>query len=119
MPFEKRKYQDILDGFLAQIMIDAVDLILFQNLADLAIQCLGRFQIAAERLLDNDAPPVRIVLTGQALFAQLADDLREELRQRGEIIEHVARKCDGAPSSSAILSFSLTKSAAFLKSPVM
>ena len=41
----KAEYQDILDGFLAEVMVDPVDLVLFENLADFAIQRLGRLQI--------------------------------------------------------------------------
>ena len=49
--------QDVLDGFLAEVVIDAVGLRFLDYGGDLAIQGLCRFQIAAKWLLNNDASP--------------------------------------------------------------
>ena len=71
-------------------MIDAVDLVFLQDAVDLAIQHPGRIEIATERLFDDDAPPMTFALLGQPGRAQLSNDLAEELRRSGEIIEIVA-----------------------------
>ena len=92
-PVGKTKYQDVLDGFLAEVMVDPVDLLFFENLADFFVQSPGRFQIRPERLFDNDPPPVLSLFRGQALFAELADDLGEELRQRREVIKVRSPAC--------------------------
>ena len=80
----------ILDGFFAEIVVDAEGLVLLEDLGDFAVQRLRRFEIAAERFLDDDAAPRSGVFAGQALIAELADDLRNELRQRGEVVKHIA-----------------------------
>ena len=90
MPLREAKDQDVLNGFLAEIMIDAIDLRFLENLADFAVQRLRRFEIAAEGLLDDDAAPVAVLFAGQTLLAQLPDDFRNELRQRREVIKNVA-----------------------------
>ena len=69
--------QDVLNGFLAEIMIDAIDLRLVENRGDFPVQSFRGFEVAAKGLLDYDAAPVAIFLAGESLIAQLADDFRE------------------------------------------
>ena len=73
--------QDVLDGLLAEIMVDAVDLALVQNGRDFAIQGAGAFEVVAERLLDDHAAPGLFLLrwVDKPRLAQVADDRREEL----------------------------------------
>ena len=52
------KHQNVLNRLLSQIVIDAVDLLFVQNLAEGLIQSSGRIQVTAKRLLDDDAPPM-------------------------------------------------------------
>ena len=47
------KYQNVLDGFFAEVMIDAVDLIFTERLMDRCIECLGAGEIGAERFFNN------------------------------------------------------------------
>ena len=103
------EYQDVLDGFFPQIMIDAIDLPLFQHLSDIAVQrscaipdrCPNGFSIMTRR----QCPFSSAVKT---LFAYLADDFGEKLRQRREVIKDVAVGMVLRSSSSAILSLSFT-----------
>ena len=73
--------QDVLDGLLAEVMVDAVDLALVEHGGDVPIQGAGALEIAAERLLDDHAAPGRFLLRGvdEPRLAQVADDRREEL----------------------------------------
>ena len=56
--------QDVLDGLLAEIMVDAVDLALVKNGRHFPIQGTGAFEITAKRLLDDHAAPGRLLLRG-------------------------------------------------------
>src|SRR5215472_18485664 len=58
----KTEHQNVLNGLLAQVVIDAVDLALLQYLANLRIQRFRGFQIRAEWLFDDDAPPAPVIL---------------------------------------------------------
>ena len=48
---------EVLDGLLAEVVVDPIDLLLGEDLADLSIQRLGRGGVESERLLDDDARP--------------------------------------------------------------
>ena len=51
--------QDVLHGFLAEVMIDAVDLGLVERAVQFVAQLSRAGQIVAERLFDDDAAPAR------------------------------------------------------------
>ena len=72
-------------------MVDAIDLLFVQHLADLFVQGNRRFVVVAERFLDDDAPPA-VVLLHQARIAQLRDDGSEEAGSRGQIVKVVAAR---------------------------
>ena len=55
------EHQDVLHRLFAEIVIDAEDLVFVEHLVHLIVQRLGRLQIVAERLLDDDADPVLAV----------------------------------------------------------
>ena len=57
------QHQDVLHRLLAEIMIDAENLILFEDAEQFLVERLRRGEIGAERLFDDDAPP------GAVLFA--------------------------------------------------
>ncbi len=59
-------------------MIDTENLAFGQNLADLTVQCFGRFQIIAEGLLKDHAPPMAIFFTGQIRCAEMINDLTKK-----------------------------------------
>ena len=73
--------QDVLDCFLAEIVIDAVDLALVEDGRDFPVQGTGARKIAAERLFDDHPAPGRLLLrrVDQPRLAQAVDDRSEKL----------------------------------------
>ncbi len=80
--------QDVLHGFLAEVMIDAVNLALVPVVQQFLVQLLGRGQVVAERLLDDDALPAGPFL--EAGLVELERDQAEERRGHGHVEERVA-----------------------------
>jgi hypothetical protein len=69
------QHQDVLDRLFAEIVVDAVDLVLAQILEHLVIERFGAGEIAAERLFDDDAHGVGgSAGAGQSGLMQLLDD---------------------------------------------
>ena len=60
------KYHDVLNRLLSEIVVDAKDLALGQHAENSAIEGLGGTQIAAEGLLDDDAPPMSVRFIDQS-----------------------------------------------------
>ena len=58
----KAGHQDILDCLFAQVMVDAIDLMLVQDLVQFIVQFACRGQVGAEGLLDHDSPPALVLL---------------------------------------------------------
>ena len=81
--------QQILHRFLAQIMIDAIDLVFAPVGQQGAVERHGRIQILAEWLFDNDFPAAR-KLREPGLIEQTVHRL-EKLGRDGQIEERVAR----------------------------
>src|SRR5256885_16979742 len=65
---------------LFRSVVDAVDLVLRQNLLQFLVELLRRFQVMAERLFDDHARPAAVFFLREAAFAQLLGDRREESR---------------------------------------
>ncbi len=77
----KAQRHQVLHGFLAEIMVDAEDLVFAENAAQRIVERHGGFQIAADRLFHDDAR-----ITGnQAMRLQTGGDIAEERRADGEI----------------------------------
>jgi hypothetical protein len=55
-------------------VVDAVDLVFFQELEELSIERLRRGKIGAERLFDDEAAPRAILLAGDTPSAEMAAD---------------------------------------------
>ena len=51
------EHQHVLDGLLAEVVVDAEDLLLVEEAADLLVQLAGRGEVVAERLLDDEPRP--------------------------------------------------------------
>ena len=51
------KHEQVLNGFLAQIVVDSVDLRLRQDLMNRQVKLARRDQVVSERLLNNHPPP--------------------------------------------------------------
>ena len=87
----KRSASDVLDGLLAEIVVDAEDLLFVEYAGQRVVQLLRGRQAAAEGFLDDDALAVDRV-PDQAVRAELFDDA-DELRGRGgEIEQAIARR---------------------------
>ena len=92
------QHQDVLDGFLAEIMIDPVDLVLVDELQQFAVQRPRRGQIGAERLFDHQPPPCA-VLGQHAGAAEFPADRQERVRRRRQVEQAVAAGLRGSASS--------------------
>ena len=86
--------QDVLDGLLAEIVVDPVDLPLAEHPRDQPVQLLGALQVAAERLLDDD-PRETVGAPREPRFAQAGDDRRVEARRCRAIEEPVRVPLEG------------------------
>jgi hypothetical protein len=82
---------DVLDRFLAEEMIDPVDLLLPQNLEDLGIERLGRGNVMAEGLFDHHPAPLAMLFCHQRGSTEPGDRHAEEAVGDGEVEETVAR----------------------------
>ena len=86
------KDENVLDGFLAEIMIDPVDLMLVGDLEQLAIEGFGRREIGAERLLDHQPAPRAMLFAQQPDAAELFCDRRKGGRRDGKIEQAIAAR---------------------------
>src|SRR5262249_43914770 len=84
--------------FLAEVMVDAVDLALVEHLRDVAVEGPRAGQIMAEGLFDHHTAPGRFLVRriDEAGRAELRDDCREEFGGDGQVIESVAVSPGGA-----------------------
>ena len=89
------QHHDVLHRFLAEEMIDPVDLMLLQRLENLGVQRFGRRQIVAEGFFDHDAAPLAVVFRHQARSAETSDRFGKETIRDGEVKEVVARGVGG------------------------
>ena len=80
------EHQHILHGLLAQVVVDAIDLVFGEDLVDGGVQLPGRLQAGAEGLFDDDAAGA-VVLDGQAGGAEMGDGRLVVLRRRGQVID--------------------------------
>ena len=62
---------DVLDGFLAQVVVDAEDVLLVEDLRDDVGELLRGAKVVAERLLDDDAAPFAALALVEARVGQV------------------------------------------------
>ena len=86
----KTQHQDVLDGFLAEIMIDAIDLVLVDDLQQFAVQRFGRFKIGAERLFDHQPAPCAAVLLKHSGAPEFAGNRRKRIGRGRQIEQAIA-----------------------------
>ena len=86
------EHQDVLHGLLAQVVVDAVDLVLAEHAADFTAERRGAGQVAAEGLLDHHAPPgfAALALAEQTGRAQAPDHRAVERRRHGQVEDGAA-----------------------------
>ena len=80
------EHQDVLHGFLAQVVVDAEDLVFGEDLVDGGVEVAGGFQAGAEGLFDDDAAGAA-VLGGQPGGPQRGNRRLVELRGGGQVID--------------------------------
>ena len=90
----KTENENVLDSFLAEVVIDAIDLVLVQAIEDRAVQCPGGVETPAERLLDHDPIPGPLAwrksARRQPALRQLGQGRREYTRRDCEVEHPVA-----------------------------
>lgn len=64
------QHHDVLGGFFAEVVIDAVDGVFVENVAHCLIECVGRCLVLPERFLDDDARPAAFCGTVESVFFQ-------------------------------------------------
>ena len=85
------QHQDVLHRFLAEIMIDPVDLVLVDDFQQFGVQRLGRGEVGAERLFDHQPPPrAAFFFLQHAGAAELSADRRESVGRGRQIEQPVA-----------------------------
>jgi len=85
----KPEHQDVLNRFLAEIVVDAVNLAFIQAFTQIAVQFLCAFKIASERLFDDHMPPRHIghgVLRQQTRLTEMIHHRQVNGRRCGEIV---------------------------------
>ena len=76
---------DILDRFLAQVVVNAEDILLIEDLRDHVGKLARRLEVVSERLLDDDASPFATLSLVEARVRQVLGDDREVRRRNGQI----------------------------------
>ena len=87
-PVREAQRQQVLDGLLAEVVVDAEDLALGEVLADQRGQLLRRGEVVAERLLDDQPRSSR----SDGTVADHRDERLEGARRDGEVVEAVSRR---------------------------
>ena len=91
-PVSETEHEDVLDGFLTQIVIDAEDLILVKHLVDFIVERASGLEIVPKGLLDNGPHKVSVAFRRDVhlMLTEEGDDVRKVLRRNGEIEEAIA-----------------------------
>ena len=79
--------QQVLHRLLAQVVVDAEDLVLGEVLVKPLVQLLRGGEVVAERLLDHEARPARRATA----LADLVHERRDRARRHCEVVDAVAR----------------------------
>src|SRR6266508_5199485 len=90
-PVREPEHHQVLDRLFPEVVIDPEDLLLLEHAGELAIERPRGVEVAAERLLDDDAPPAG-VLASEPRRAEPAHDGAELRGWRREVEERVARR---------------------------
>src|SRR5580704_15286350 len=74
----KAQRHDVLHRFLAEEMVDSIDLMLLQRFQDFGIESFGRSEVVTERLFDNDTTPLTAVFGCEPGGSERSDRRAEE-----------------------------------------
>ncbi len=84
-------HHEVLDGFLAEVMVDAEDLLFLEIFEEDGIEVFGGFVVPAEGLFDDDALEASgAVGAAVEAFTEAGDDSVEDFGRRGDVEEAVA-----------------------------
>ena len=86
----KPENHDVLDGFFAEVVVNAVNLFFGEDFLEVAIELNGGLQVVAKGLFDDDAGPFTVFFLGHSGGAKLLDDGGEKAWGDGEVKEIVA-----------------------------
>src|SRR6266508_683082 len=90
-PVREPEHHQVLDRLFPEVVIDPEDLLLLEHAGELAVERPRGVEVAAERLLDDDAPPAGVLAIEPCRAEPAHDDL--ELLGRGrEVEERVPRR---------------------------
>src|SRR5262245_33139670 len=76
-------HEDVLDGFLSEVVVDPVDLLLGEYRRQRVVDKLRRFEASADRFFDDKT----IVGPDHAGSTELLDCWREQRRRDSEVVE--------------------------------
>src|SRR5262249_24503147 len=84
------EHQNVLDGFFAEVMVNAKDLLFARVTGELGVELMGGGQIVAERFFDDNALPACLAIFAEhARVVDLLDDFAELAGHRSEIEQDV------------------------------
>ena len=89
------KGQNILNGFLAQVVVDAVNLLFARDLEQLLIQGARRIEVASKRFFDDHSPPLMIVFGHQTAWRPIAPRWGRRNQARWRDSKSSCRGCRG------------------------
>ncbi len=79
------EHQDVLHRLFAEIVVDAIDLVLVDDLEQVVVELPRGRQIGAERLFDHQSPPGVVLLMQQAGAPQFLADRFERGRRHRQV----------------------------------
>ena len=82
--------QDVLDGFLAEVVVDAKHRLLGEHAVDHSVELFGALQVVAERFLDDHPTPAAVLGTCQPRLLQLLAHHLEGLRRNRQVERVIA-----------------------------
>src|SRR5713101_2382521 len=87
------QHEHILDGFLAQVMVDPEDLRFVEITMDKAVYFECAFEVVADGLLDDDAREIRRArLCNKSRGVEPLDAFRYRFRRHGKVVDAIGRK---------------------------
>ena len=82
--------QDVLNGFLAEVVVDPIELRLIEHGEQVAVERPCGIEVVSERLLHHHPAPAVALLGRQAGVSELAYRFGEEIRRGRQIVQNIA-----------------------------
>ena len=77
--------QNVLDGFLTEVVVDTEDRVLGEHLVDDGVQFASALEVVAERLLDDNSSPLTVLGLREARRRQLLEHLRKRVGRNRKV----------------------------------